>query len=150
ERAELIHHGVDGVLELEDLALDVHRDLLREVAGRDRGRHLGDVPDLSGQVSGHQVHAVDLVSAAAGDVLHVRLAAVSLVRAHFSCHARYLGRERAELIHHRVDGVLQLEDLAAHVDGDLLRQVAGGDGGRHLGDVPDLAGQVSGHQVHAV
>jgi hypothetical protein len=27
-------------------------------------------------------------------------------------------------IHHRVDGVLQLQDLAAHVDGDLLRQVA--------------------------
>ena len=26
-----------------------------------------------------------------------------------------------------------------HVDGDLLRQVAAGDGGRHFGDVADLA-----------
>ena len=46
--------------------------------------------------------------------------------------------ERAELIDHRVDGVLQLEDLALDVDGDLLRQVAVGDGGRHLGDVAHL------------
>jgi hypothetical protein len=36
----------------------------------------------------------------------------------------YLGRERGQLVHHRVEGVLELEDLAAHVDGDLLRQVA--------------------------
>ena len=37
---------------------------------------------------------------------------------------------------------LQQQDLAAHVDGDLLRQVAAGDGGRHLGDVAHLRGQV--------
>ena len=43
ERVELVHHRVDGVLELEDLALDVHRDLLRKVALRHRRRHLGDV-----------------------------------------------------------------------------------------------------------
>ena len=35
------------------------------------------------------------------------------------------------------------QDLAAHVDGDLLRQVAAGDGGRDLGDVAHLAGQVA-------
>ncbi len=29
-----------------------------------------------------------------------------------------------ELIDHRVDGVLQLQDLAADVDGDLARQIA--------------------------
>ena len=58
--------------------------------------------------------------------------------------------KRVELIDHRVDGVLQLEDLALHVDGDLLRQVAVGDRGRHLGDVAHLAGQVAGHQVDVV
>ena len=31
----------------------------------------------------------------------------------------------------------------AHVDGDLLREVAVGDGGGHLGDVAHLAGQVA-------
>jgi hypothetical protein len=37
---------------------------------------------------------------------------------------------------------LEQQDLAAHVDRDLLRQVAAGDRGRHLGDVAHLAGQV--------
>ena len=52
--------------------------------------------------------------------------------------------ERVELIDHRVDGVLQLQDFAAHIDGDLARQVAARDGGRHLGDVAHLLGQVAG------
>src|ERR1700756_557608 len=43
-------------------------------------------------------------------------------RAHLARHARHLGRERAQLVHHRVDRVLELEDLAPHVHGDLLRQ----------------------------
>ena len=51
----------------------------------------------------------------------------------------------SQLIDHRVDGVLQLQDLAADVDGDLLRQVAVGDGDRDLGDVAHLRGQVAGH-----
>src|SRR5437763_1029600 len=38
ERVQLIHHGVDGVLQLENLALDVDGDLSREIAARDRGR----------------------------------------------------------------------------------------------------------------
>src|ERR1041384_5900129 len=38
-------------------------------------------------------------------------------RPHPARHARDLRGERVELIDHRVDGVLQLEDLAAHVDG---------------------------------
>ena len=46
--------------------------------------------------------------------------------------------------------VLQLEDLALHVDGDLARQVAARDGGRHVGDVAHLAGEVRGHRVDVV
>ena len=42
--------------------------------------------------------------------------------------------------------VFQLEDLAPRVDVDLLGQVALRDGGRDLGDVADLAGQVVGHE----
>ena len=47
--------------------------------------------------------------------------------------------EGVELVHHRVDGVLELEDLALHVDGDLARQVAARHRGGHLGDVAHLA-----------
>ena len=55
-----------------------------------------------------------------------------------------------QLVHHRVDRGLQLEDLAAGVDVDLLRQVALRDRGGDLGDVPHLAGQVVGHRVDVV
>ena len=51
-------------------------------------------------------------------------------------------RERSQLLDHRVDGFLELQNLAADVDGDLLREVAVGDRDRHLGDVADLAGEV--------
>jgi hypothetical protein len=55
---ELVDHGVDGVLELEDLALHLDGDLLRQVAARHRRRHLGDVADLRGEVGRHRVHVV--------------------------------------------------------------------------------------------
>ena len=58
--------------------------------------------------------------------------------------------KRVELIDHRVDGVLELEDLALDVDGDLARQIAVGDGGGDVGDVAHLAGQVRGHRVDVV
>ena len=143
EGVELIDHRVDGLLQLQDLAADVDGDLLRQVALGDGGRHLGDVAHLAGQVAGHRVDAVGQVLPRAGDAAHDGLAAELAFGADLARDARHLAGEGVELIDHRVDGLLQLEHLAAHVDGDLLRQVAVGDGGRHLGDVAHLGGQVA-------
>src|SRR5439155_1585708 len=55
-----------------------------------------------------------------------------------------------ELVDHDVDRVLQLADLAADVDGDLLGEIASGDGGRHVRDIANLVGQVAGHEVDVV
>ena len=137
--AELVHHRVDGVLQLENLALHVDRDLLRQVAVGHGGRHGGDVAHLAGQVAGHRVHGVGQVLPRAGHAFHVGLAAELSFGTHLAGHARHFRGERAQLVHHRVDGVLQLQDLALHVDGDLLRQVAVGHGRRHGGDVAHLA-----------
>ena len=150
EGAELVHHGVDGVLQLQQLALDVDGDLLRKVAARHGGGHVGDVAHLAGQVAGHRVHVLGQVLPGAGHALHVGLAAELAFGADLAGDARHLGRERAQLVHHGVDGVLQLQQLALDVDGDLLRQVAARHGGGHVGDVAHLAGQVAGHGVHAV
>ena len=133
---------VDGVLQLEDLALHVDGDLLREIAERHRGGHLGDVAHLAGQVRGHGVDVVGQVLPGAADARHLRLPAELAFGTDLAGDARHFGGEGVELIDHRVDGVLELEDLALHVDGDLLRQIAERDGGGHLGDVADLAGQV--------
>src|ERR671923_263656 len=46
--------------------------------------------------------------------------------AHLPRHAGHFRGEAGELIDHRVDDVFDLEDFAADVHGDLLRQVAGG------------------------
>src|SRR5262249_10178937 len=56
EGGELIDHRVDGVFQFENLALDVDRDFLGEVAIGDGGGYRGDIADLRGQVGRHQVH----------------------------------------------------------------------------------------------
>ncbi len=112
EGAELVDHPVDRVLQLQDLALDVDGDLPREVAVGHRLGDVGDVAHLLGQVAGHVVDAVGEVLPGAGHALDVGLAAELALRAHLARHPGHLGGERAELVDHGVDGVLQLEDLA--------------------------------------
>src|SRR6185312_998102 len=150
ERVELVHHGVDGVLQLEDFALHVHRDLAREVAARHGCRHLGDVADLAGEIAGHRVHVVGQVFPGAGDAGHVGLAAEPAFGADLARHAGHLARKAVELVHHRIQRFLQLKDLTADVHGDLAREIAAGDGGRHFRDVADLGGQIAGHRVDGV
>ncbi len=91
------------VLQLEDLALDVDGDLLRQVAGRDGLRHVGDVAHLRGQVAGHRVDGVGQVLPGAGDALHLGLPAELALGADLARDARHLGRERRQLVDHRVD-----------------------------------------------
>src|SRR5207249_2435971 len=150
EGIELIHHPVDDVLDLYDLAADVHGDLLSQVAIGNRRGHLRDVSELDSQITRHGIDVVGEVLPDAGHALDLRLAAQPAVGADFARHAGHLRCKRVELIHHGVDGVLQLQDLTSHIDGDLLGEVSGGDGGRHVSNVPHLGGQVVSHQVDAV
>ena len=150
EAGELIDHRVDGFLQLENLALDVHRDLARQVAAGDGRGDGGDVAHLLGEVRRHRVDRVGEVLPRAGHAGHHGLTAQAPVGADLARHARHFRRERAQLIHHRVDGFLELQDLAADVHRDLLGQVAVGDGNRHVGDVADLRGEVAGHLVDRV
>jgi len=132
ERVELVDHGIDGVLQFEELAFDVDRDLLAQVAVGDRGGHLRDVSHLTGQVAGHQVDVVGEVLPDTTDLDGDRGGLTELaLGADLARDARHLGDEAVELIDHRVDGVLQLEHLAADVDRDLLAQVSVGDGTDH-------------------
>ena len=82
-----------------------------------------------------------------GDAAHIGLAAQFAFGAHFARHARHFAGEGVELIHHGVDGVLQLQNFAAHIHRDLARKIALGHGGGHFGDVAHLGGQVAGHGV---
>ena len=61
--------------------------------------------------------------------------------------ARHLVGERRELVDHGVDGLLQLEHLAARVDRDLLAEVAVRDSRGDLGDVAHLRSEAGRHRV---
>src|SRR5205085_765353 len=147
---ELIHHDVDRLLELEDLSSHLHRDLAGAVPTRLGYGDVGDVAHLTGQVARHGVDALGEVLPGPGHPRHDRLAAELALSADFAGDAGDLGGEGAELIDHRIDGVLDEEDLTADVDGDLLAEVAASDRGRDLGAPPYLHRQVGRHGVDAV
>ncbi len=86
----------------------------------------------------------------AGRAPDLGLAAEPALRADLAGHPGDLVGEPGQLVDHRVDGRLELQQLAGHVDGDLAGQVAAGDRGGHLGDVAQLGGQVAGHRVDVV
>src|SRR5205823_1768661 len=123
---------------------------LREVAVRNRGGHLGDVADLVRQVAGHEVDVVRQVLPGACHPLDLRLTAELAVRSHFAHDAGNCGGEGIALVHHDVDGSIQLHDPAADIGGDLLREVAVRDGSRDVSNVADLVRQVARHGVDAV
>src|SRR5690606_6000342 len=150
ERVELVDHRRAEERRVGDLALHVDGDLLGQVAARHRGGDLGDVAHLAGEVAGHRVDGVGQILPGTADAFHLRLAAEAPFGADLARHAGDLAGERVELVDHRVDGVLELEDFAAHLDGELLGQVAARHRGGDLGDVAHLAGQVVGHQVDVV
>src|SRR5207244_2277637 len=124
--------------------------LLGEVAVGDRGGHLGDVADLAGEVAGHRVDLVGEVLPRAAHAFHLGLAAELAFGADLAGDTGHLVGEGVELVDHRVDGVLELEDLYTAVFRALPGEVAVGDRGGDLGDVADLAGEVAGHRVHVV
>src|SRR5262249_45635934 len=137
--AKLLDHGVKRLFELQNFAADVDGDLAREVAGGDGGGDLSDVADLAGEVRGHQVDVVGKVLPRAADVGHLCLTAKFAFGADLSRDSGNLGGEGVELVHHGVDGVLQLENFTLHVDGDFSREVAAGHGGRDFCLVAALA-----------
>src|SRR5207237_320240 len=83
--------------------------LARELAFRDRRRHVGDVAHLRREVARHVVHGVGQVLPRAGDTFHHRLAAELAFGADLAGDARHFRGERRELVHHRLDRVLELE-----------------------------------------
>src|SRR5207244_1309012 len=150
ERVQLVHHGVDGVLEFEDFPFNIHRDLAGQVAFGHRGGHVGDVADLCREIAGHGVDAVGQVLPGAGDAFHFRLAAHFGSGADLAGHAGDFGSKGAELVHHGVDGVLEFQDFAFDIHGDFAGKVSFGHGGGDTGDVAHLRGKIAGHGVEVV
>jgi hypothetical protein len=111
-------------LQLQDLAACVHVDLLGQVAVGHRRRDLGDVADLAGEVARHEVDVVGQVLPHPGHAADVRLPAEASLGADLAGHPGDLVGERGQLVHHRDDGRLQLQNLAHRVHGLLGSHLA--------------------------
>ena len=119
EDRERVRHVVDGLGERRHLALRFHRQILLQVAVGDGGHDLDDAAHLLGQVRGHHVDGIGEVLPGAGDARHRGLTAELALGADLARHARHFRGKGVELVHHGVDGVLELENFALHVDRDL-------------------------------
>src|SRR5262249_27632903 len=154
----LVDHRVDRALQLQDLALHVNGDLLGEVALGYRGRHLGDVAHLAGEVRRHGVDVVGEVLPRARDAGRARLPAELAVGAYLARDARDLGSEPPELVDHGVDDFSDAQKLAAQGSSiefgrHALRQIAPGnrlDDARDLEAGPDEIPDQRVDRVHAV
>src|SRR5205085_1223536 len=102
------------------------------------------------EVAGHEVDVVGQVFPDAGHAFDFGLPAQLTLGADLARDARDFRGERAELVDHGDDESLQLEDVALHVDGDLLRLDAVRYCRRHVGNVSDLSRQVAGHRVDVI
>src|SRR5207253_1888521 len=135
------------VLQIQDLALNVYGDLLGEVSVGNRGGHLSDVTHLAGKIVGHRVDVVSEVLPGSCHAFDLSAASKFAFCSDLSCDTGDFGGKSVELVHHCVDCVLEVEDLPAHFDGDLLREVTVGNRGGHFGDVAHLPRQVARHRV---
>ncbi|MNO61457.1 hypothetical protein D3C76_521070 [compost metagenome] len=150
EQRQRIGHTVDGVGQFGDLTLGFQCQFLLHVAVGYRGHHFRDASHLAGQVGGHEVHVFGQIPPGAGHALHLCLSPELSFGADFARHPRHFGGKAIELVHHGVDGVLQLHDFALGFHGNLAPQVAFGHRRRHVGDVAHLIGQVGRHAVDRV
>src|SRR5439155_42311 len=135
-----VGHVVDRLGERRHFTLGVNCELALQVAVGHRGHDLDDTAHLFGEVGGHDIDVVGQILPGAGDPGYLGLTAELALVAHLTRYAGHFAGEGTQLLDHRVEGFFELEDFAAHVDGDFARQVATGDGGGHLGDVAHLAG----------
>src|SRR5205823_14252622 len=127
EGVELVDHDIDRVLQLEDLALDLDRDLLREVALLNGSGDFGNVANLGRQVGGQLVDVVGQVLPGARGTEDVGLTAEAAFGADLAGHAGDLAGEGVQLVDHAVRWEVQREGHGADVGGDRLGKVGLGD-----------------------
>src|SRR5205807_1989129 len=120
ERIQLIDHRVDRFFELQDFAMDVDGDFLRQVAVGHGDCNFGDVSHLRGQIACHEIDALCEILPNAAHVANLCLPTELAFGADFPGNARHFGGEAPQLIDHGIDSFFELQDFAVDVDGDFL------------------------------
>lgn len=147
ERAQAVHHLVDGILELQNLSLDLDANLLGKVAPGDGRSDLGNLSHLCGEVHGHAVDVFGKISPCALDIVDRGLATQASLCSDFSGDLGDLASKLLQLVNHGVDGGLELEHFSPTLGLDFLCEVSLGDGCGDLDNVAHLGRQIVGHGV---
>ena len=150
KRVQLIHHGVDGVLQFQNFTFNVGSNFPGKVAARHGGGHFGNVTHLRREVGTHGVDRVGQIFPGTGHVAHLRLPTQLAFGTYFTRHARNFKSESVKLIYHGVERVLQFENFALYVHRNFFRQVTARHCCRHRCDVTHLAGEVGRHRVDVI
>ena len=82
-------------------------------------RIVSDVLTLATEGAGHYRDVVCEIHAPSRYGWDLSLAAQFSFGTDFAGHAGDFARERVKLVHHRIDGVLEFENFALHIDRDL-------------------------------
>ena len=106
--------------QLQNFALHIDGDLLRQIPTRDRRGHVRDISHLPGQVAGHRIHAVGQILPRARNAAHIRLAAKFSFASDLTGDTSHFRRKRTQLIDHGIDRIFELQYFAAHIDRDLF------------------------------
>src|SRR5207244_1544565 len=134
----------------KNFAFHFHLNPARQVSATALRRHLRDVAYLVREIACHRVYVIREILPRPGDTRHVSLSAEAPFRAYLASHTSHFCCKGAQLLDHGVEGLFELQDLSAHIYGDLLRQVTGCNGRGDFCDVADLSCQVIGHEVDIV
>jgi hypothetical protein len=108
----------------------VEHRLSLQVAARDFFHHFRNAAHLFSKVAGNRVHTVGEILPRACDSFDIRLTAQSSLSTHLAGDESDFRSEGVKLVHHDVDGVLQLQNFSTTVHGDFLREVPSGNGCR--------------------
>ena len=149
-RAQVLDHGVDVVLEPRHLTEGLHLNRAGEITFGDRRRHIGDGPDLRGEIGRQQVYVVGQILPNARGARHVGLAAQPAVNAHFTGDGGDLLGEDSQCVGHVINGLGQGRHFAFGFDGQLFSETSIGHGGHDFDDASHLGRQVSRHDVDVV
>src|SRR5207247_2606394 len=97
-----------------------------------------------------EIHVVGEILPRSGDLRHLRLSTESSLRTYLTRDTRHFLGESAQLIHHGVHGVLELEDLALHIYDDLAVDMTFRDGAGNVSNAPSLHYTLPLYGIHVV
>jgi hypothetical protein len=109
---------------------------------------MNHLTNVSVVVKGTYINVVSQLLPSALNADDLGLTTENTFCADFLGHTRNLRGEYRELVHHGVDGELQVKNLALDVDGDFTSQISPCYGFRNIRNLSNLIREVCGHVLH--